>query len=105
MLIDIYDHMVNLEPYYTYYRDNNRLAIVLYDVDTKEDYAELTVNLPDAKVYNKNQAYVDTNNCTWAIEYIKRSGIGKPLSDFSVSGFCIYPLFEFNLERMKKYND
>ena len=99
-LINCYGSLVNVVPYYSYYRDPYRLAIILYDVDTDEEYAIITVNLVDSPIYGENQSYVDINNCPWAIDYIRRSGIGKPVGEFGSSGFCVYPLFEFDLERM-----
>ena len=66
-------------------------------------FATLTVNLPQVRKMPKNVSAVDTNNCPWAIELIKRLGIGEPTWKYATSGFCGYPIFEFNLEKIAEY--
>lgn len=79
-----------------YYGDN--LAIWMYIADTGEPFATLTVNL-DGEL-PKNQAYVDTNNCPWGERFIQENGIGKFLNCYGYSGFCRYPLYEFDMEKI-----
>ena len=89
------------------YADNGNLAIVMksytddgfYDGDFN---AKLTVNLGNK--LPRNQGYVDTNNlgmdvCDWIFD----NHLGKCLPIFERSGFCVYPLFEFDMEELKKY--
>lgn len=90
----------------TKYSENDNLAIIMrcYTEDGfyDGDFAKLTVNLSEK--LPENQAYVDTNNlgvdvCEWIFD----NHLGKCLPRFKQSGFCMYPLFEFDMEELKKY--
>lgn len=81
-----------------HYFSNKNLAIELFDPDNGP-FARLTVNLRDG--LPENQAYVDTNNCPWAEEFIAENGIGKPLGVYERSGWCEYPLYEFDLDAIR----
>ena len=80
------------------YSHGNNLAIQMYVADTWEPFATLTVNLD--KKLPENQGYVDTNNCPWAEDFIEKYGIGKFLNEYGRSGFCLYPLYEFDIDRI-----
>lgn len=77
------------------YSENKNLAIDLFDPE-EGPFARLTVNLsmklPD------NQAFVDVNNCPWAEDFIEDNGLGKNTGKSGWSGYCIYPLYEFDME-------
>ena len=60
-------------------------------------FATLTVNLGRM---NYGYAYVDTNNCPWAEEFIAENGLGEPTGKTCCSGFCVYPLYKFNMEKI-----
>ena len=79
---------------YTY---NDNLAIQLWcdDEGYPEPFAMLTVNLPNYGKLPENQAFVDTNNCSWAESFIKENRLGKPVGKIGISGWCEYPLYEF----------
>ena len=90
------DYKVNIiaEKYH-----NNTLAISLV-TDKGEPYADLTVNLADSRIWaNDTTAFVDTNNCPWAEQFIVNNGLGTPMGIISRSGFCTYPLYKFNVEK------
>lgn len=80
------------------YQRPNNLAIQLWEPE-EGPFATLTVNL--GRKLPENQAFVDTNNCPWAEQFIAQNELGVPVGDFGFSGYCAYPLYEFNLERMK----
>ena len=76
----------------TKYTNPETLAILL-----------ITVNLVsspygDVKYQDESHAYIDTNNCPWAEEFLQENGIAKPdpRDIYGMSGFCAYPLYEFN---------
>ena len=79
------------------YREPRNLAITL-DCD-EGPFATLTVNLADAKL-PRNCAYVDTNNCPWAEEFIAAYELGKYLGVWGYSGFREYPLYRFDLNKI-----
>lgn len=81
------------------YQSNNSLAIVAYD-EHGDMFDVITVNLPFSDVMG-DTAYIDTNNCPWATEFLKSNGIAKPMGKIGHSGFCAYPLYKFNMEMFK----
>ena len=64
--------------------------------------ATITVCLGDNTI-GKDEQYVDTNNCPWAEEFIAEYNLGKPTGKMMRSGYCEYPLYEFDLDELKKY--
>ncbi len=79
------------------YWDNKNLAIELFDPE-EGPFARLTVNL--GKKLPDNQAYVDVNNCPWAERFIEENGLGEHQDKFGISGYCVYPLYEFNMDKV-----
>ena len=75
------------------YANNGNLAIQLWCEDGP--FATLTVNLD--KKCKPNCAFVDTNNCPWAEDFLQENGIVKPdpRDIYGMSGYCTYPLYEF----------
>lgn len=63
--------------------------------------AHITVCLDDDGL-EANQSYVDTNNCPWAPEWITENNLGKDTGKQRRSGYCTYPLYEFDMEKIKK---
>jgi len=80
-----------------YAADNSLMLRIYNNIDGA--IADITVCLDD-KFLKDNQAYVDTNNSEFAPKLIKELGIGKPLGKTRNSGFCTYPLYEFDLEKI-----
>jgi hypothetical protein len=92
----------------TKYTNNNTLAVLLKCAKTPwEDFAVITVNLSgspygDGKYQSDTKAYIDTNNCPWAEDFLKENNIAKPLDLYGMSGYCTYPLYEFDLDSVKE---
>lgn len=72
------------------------LGIRLYckDAGGLEPYANFTVNFHEF-IGMKNCAYIDTNNCPFANEILK-TGIARDTGLIKQSGYCTYPLQEFD---------
>lgn len=100
MKLNAYGKEFNVKPLRTSYCNNSSLAIVLIDEDTHEDFAVLTVNLNYP--LGKGMAFVDTNNCDWAEQFIRNNKLGKPTGMTATSGFCTYPLYKFNLKDIEE---
>lgn len=81
------------------YMNNESLAVVLI-CDTGEPFTTLSVNLNED--LKPNQAYLDTNNNPTAEAFIKENGLGKPTGSYGYSGYCSYPLYEFNIDKIKE---
>lgn len=77
------------------YRNNNTLAVEAYDEDG-EPLTVITVNLPGGKADTTHQ-YVDTNNNPEIEKFLVDNNIAHPTGDIGISGFCTYPLYEFNI--------
>ena len=83
------------------YRNNNTLAVFLNAVEDGEMYAVITVNIDDSDfLCDDHTAFVDTNNCPWAEQFIKDNKIGEPTGYYGNSGYCMYPLYVFDTEKL-----
>lgn len=75
------------------------LALTVEDDEVVEEFAVLTVNLDcysGMNNQNDRRAFVDSNNCPWALEFLAENGIAKPVGILQQSGFCLYPLYEWD---------
>lgn len=103
----VYDYtcgygMQKLAPYACKYSSNERLAIELITQDG-EPWSTLTVNLPGTSdLLDDDCAYIDTNNCSGAIDYIKKNKLGEVLPIVGYSGYCTYPCVKFDLSKLNK---
>ena len=99
----------DLETKYSVYKDcylltgkfvaDNSLSIEIWN-DEDGPIVDLTKCLGNA---DENQGYLDTNNYPWLQELVDRLGIGKFTGLLKQSGFCTYPLYEFDMDKVKEY--
>ena len=82
-------------------RGRNSKLIKLYNY-TDGAIATLTKCLND-KGLPARQQYVDVNNCPWAMDLIKQYNFGEPTGEEGRSGYCVYPIVEFDIEELKKH--
>lgn len=87
----------NVDIITTTYVEYNNLCIALETSDTHEAYAVLTVNLQRLPA---NQAAIDTNNHPEAPEFIESNNLGHATGRTIKSGFCEYPVYEFDMNRL-----
>ena len=92
------EHTVELEI--QQYLNNNCMHIDLIEVDSREPYSNLTTNL-GAKVPDYC-AYIDINNLPEALRFIEEHNLGEFTGIVGFSGFCEYPLYMFNVERLRE---
>lgn len=90
---------------FTHYTNNDTLAVQLIEAGTNvlgTVFATITVNLSNGffeGLQDDTHAYIDTNNCPWAEEFLVDNGIAKPYKGwYGESGFCTYPMYEFDLD-------
>lgn len=83
------------------YLNNGSLAIELIDAEERESFAILTVNIEEEGA-GKETAYVDINDCPWAPKFIEDNELGEFTGKYGQSGFCTYPLYKFNLDKIKE---
>ena len=76
--------------------------IVLRIFTDEGPLASLTVNLPETRRYPNNFGFLDVNNFPEAETVVNSLGIGKETGILAASGFCVYPLYEFDIEKIKE---
>ena len=106
LLKNFYGSDYKLAPVIEHYSSNGTLAIELWETKRgklSEPFATLTVNLSKSK--GKTKQYVDINNCPWALNFIETNELGKRTGDYDFSGYCIYPEYEFNLEKLNEMKE
>jgi hypothetical protein len=83
------------------YANNGSLALELVDVEEKEPFAFVTVNLPYSNAVMPNQQFVDINELPNICEWLEENKIAKRVNGATAtSGFCTYPLYEFDLTKI-----
>ena len=88
----------------SYYADNSLfIGIMTEDEGYPEPLADITVCIPDS-IYSlkENEAYVDTNNCPWVLDFIRQYELGTELGITCNSGYCFYPVIKFNMDKVKE---
>lgn len=85
------------------YSNNGNLAIQLITPEG-EPVSTLTVNIMDGvcEYRGEEYAYVDTNNNPTGVKFILENELGEPTGEVGYSGFCEYPLYRFNLDKLKE---
>ena len=84
----------------TEYCDNGTLAVIAV-TDIGEAFCDVTRNI-DTPGAAANQAFVDVNNCPWMPEFLEKNGIATPTGVMGQSGFCLYPLYKFDLSKLEE---
>lgn len=85
------------------YTNNGNLYVgmIAHENGYPEPWSRLTVNLGKCL---EGYAYVDTNNNGIEIyDWLCENEIGWPTGTERRSGFCAYPEFEFNMEKLLEY--
>lgn len=79
---------------------NGRPCILMLD-KRGESICDVSVNIPRESVTDSsNCAFVDVNNCPWLIMFLIKNGIAMPTGIIGYSGFCEYPEYYFNLDKL-----
>lgn len=105
--------MFNFETKYSKYKNcylevNNYMVDGSFCIDIynyeEGNIARITTCLNNPFL-SENQGYVDTNNCPWAVDLIERLHLGTPSGITSRSGYCEYPLYDFNIDELNKHTE
>lgn len=109
---------INIEGYdvslhvNTYVSNKTVMALTATDVKTGEPFACLSVNLGDdignGSRMQYGSTFLDTNNCPGVCKALEDAGIAQPYMRFGSpvtkpSGFCEYPLYEFDMNKLSEY--
>lgn len=80
------------------YLNNGRIYIGLNCDGNDEPYADLTVNIDaPAPLYC---GYLDTNNLSKSQDFVLENDLGEFTGFMGRSGYCKYPLYFFNVEKL-----
>ena len=82
------------------YAADNSLAVSAWDLQ-EGPIATLAKCLDDKELAD-NEAYIDANNCPWALEFLAQNGLAELTGSQRPSGFCVYPQVRFNLDALRK---
>lgn len=83
------------------YVDNNSLYVGMTTAEDgfPEPYGDVTVNLLSS--VPPYCAFVDTNNMPELEDFLVKNGIAEFTGLMQKSGYCSYPLYQFNVEKMR----
>ena len=95
--IELYGEKFKACVYAAEYIDNGSLAVAM-DLEDGEPFAVITANLENSGKLPANQAYLDTNNDPWAVDFLEKHNLAHPTGLYGQSGYVTYPLYEFNLD-------
>lgn len=87
----------------TYLNNNLYLGFDFYDPEEGAifPFCAATVNMDE--VYPFLQSCIDTNNNGFKmVEFLMDNGFGKPTGMAIPSGFCAFPVFEFNADKLRE---
>ena len=86
------------------YQADNTLYLELWT--DEEPYATLTTCLGLKKSKeNESLAFLDTNNFPQGPAIVKELGIGEPTGLYKSSGYCTYPLYKFDLQKVAELSE
>ena len=87
----------------TYVENGNLyVGLLCHDDGYPMPWQNLTVNL--SVPCKPNRAFIDTNNNgNEIIDWLEQNGLGYYTGNLMPSGWCVYPEFEFNMEKLMEH--
>ena len=87
------------------YASNGNLYVGLFDYSGEEPefLFDITVNLD--KKCEPDCSFVDINNWPNVDKWLMYHGFANPTMEWESSGFCWYPEFRFNIEKLHEYGE
>lgn len=83
-----------------YQADNSRAIEIWNNEDGP--IARITVCIAGSGL-TEDETVIDTNNCPWAMEFIKQHGFGQATGRMVKSGYCTYPVVKLDIEKIGEY--
>ena len=84
------------------YADNGHIYLGIFSAK-EGPIADMTINIRGIERLPKNFSCVDTNNCPWMLRLIEKLKIGHYEHVLLPSGFCEYPVFSFDIDKINDY--
>ena len=96
------DHQMTFEVDKYSQNGNLYVGLLSHDDGYAEPWQNLTVNL--GVPCKENCAFIDVNhNGMEIMNWLVDNKLGRVLAREKVSGFCVYPEFEFDMQRLMEY--
>ena len=96
------DHQMTFEIDNYTQNGNLYVGLLSHDDGYPAPWQNLTINL--GVKCKKNCAFIDTNNNGFEIiDWLVINNIGFLTGNVKRSGFCMYPEFEFDMQRLMEY--
>ena len=83
------------------YVNGGGLALYLKDIE-EGPYARMTVNIPNCTPIS-GDVILDTNNFPEGRQIMEEYGLGKWTGNMVPSGFCWYPIYTLNMDKIREY--
>ena len=84
------------------YVEDNSVAVEIYN-RWDGPIARVTTYLCDHSLA-EDEAYVDTNNCPWAVALLEENGFAERTGRTRRSGYCEYPAMKFDRSKMAEFD-
>lgn len=97
-LVTNYGRYENIELRAGYYYCDGSLAVYIWD-RFEGCIAKITTCLDDKTLQN-DEAYVDSNNCQWAENFLIKNNIATKLNKQRQSGYCTYTAYKFDTSKL-----
>lgn len=85
------------------YVEDNSIAVEIYN-RWDGPIARVTTCLCDRSLA-EDEAYVDTDNCPWAVELLEENGFAERTGRTRRSGYCEYPAMKFDRSKMAEFEE
>ena len=85
------------------YVEDNSVAVEIYN-RWDGPIARVTTCLCDHSLA-EDEAYVDTNNCPWAVALLEENGFAERTGRTRRSGYCEYPAMKFDRSKMAEFEE
>lgn len=99
--------LLNFYPVIREYKSNNSLAIELYLLSDLgyELFDVISVNLDGFVRLESDLCFIDVNNSFHVSEFINKHQLGQEVGVDFHQGFCKYPLYKFDLNKLNTFED
>lgn len=77
---------------------NLYVGLTLHEDGYPEPFGDMSVNIDDLPPFS---AALDTNNLPHVAEFVEREGLAKPTGINLSSGYCQYPVYQFDPEALR----
>lgn len=86
------------------YVNNDNTAVLIRskaeDGNYMEPWGDMTVNIVDLPA---GMACLDTNNSPYIEQFVIENGLGEPAGFSIPSGFCKFPVYKLDIEKIKEH--